>query len=243
MILGNYLQLLCSGILFSPCLLTMFHKISHNMKIAVLNLHKNGILPLPDILASVGFSKSTFYCVLQLWQDTGNVVSHQHGNKARCPHLLHFNNVQYLLQLVWHWPEWFLDELLNLLKWNHFVSVHYTTIQQELEHAGMSCKKLKIIAKGCNEPLQNDYMQHMAMYSPEQLGFLDKTSKNDKTPGWQYGRGRRGRQAQIKQVFVQGWQLSAEGLLTVDRIVASTVVQGSMKWDGCHECDFVGTRA
>jgi hypothetical protein len=47
----------------------------------------------------------------------------------------------------------------------------------------MSCKKLKIIAKEHNEPLQNDYMRHMAQYSPGQLGFLDETSKNDKTPG------------------------------------------------------------
>jgi hypothetical protein len=47
----------------------------------------------------------------------------------------------------------------------------------------MSRKKLKIIAKERNEPLHNDYMQHMAQYSSEQLGFLDKTSKNDKTPG------------------------------------------------------------
>ncbi|KAF8229009.1 hypothetical protein L208DRAFT_1483240, partial [Tricholoma matsutake] len=37
-----------------------FHKISHDVKIAALNLHENGILPLLDILASVGFSESTF---------------------------------------------------------------------------------------------------------------------------------------------------------------------------------------
>jgi hypothetical protein len=95
-----------------------------------------------------------------------------------------------------------LDELLNLLKRNRFVSVHYTTIDRELERAGMSHKKLKIIAKERNEPLRNDYMRRMAKYSPEQLGFLDETSKNDKTPGRRYGRGRKGRRAQMKQVFV-----------------------------------------
>jgi len=36
----------------------------------------------------------------------------------------------------------------------------------------------------------------------------------------------------MKQVFVQGQWLSAEGLLTVEGIVASTVIEGSMKWDG-----------
>lgn len=72
-----------------------------------------------------------------------------------------------------------------------------------------------IIAKERNEPLRNDYMRRMAQYSPEQLGFLDETSKNDKTPGRRYGRGRRGRRAQMKQVFVRGRRLSAEGLFSV----------------------------
>jgi transposase len=210
----------------------MFRKISRDVKIAALNLHENGILPLPDILACVGFSESTFYRILRLWRETGEVVSHRHGNKAGHPRILHFDDVQYLLRLVQHRPDWFLDELLNLLKRNRFVSVHYTTIHRELDRAGMSRKKLKIIAKEHNEPLRNDYMRHMAMYSPEQLGFLDETSKNDKTPGRRYGRGRRGRRAQMKQVFVRGRRLSAEGLLTVEGIVASTVVEGSMKRDG-----------
>ena len=36
----------------------------------------------------------------------------------------------------------------------------------------------------------------------------------------------------MKQVFVRGRRLSAEGLLTVEGIMASTVVEGSMKQDG-----------
>ena len=36
----------------------------------------------------------------------------------------------------------------------------------------------------------------------------------------------------MKQVFVQGRRLSAEGLLTVEGIRASTVVEGSMKREG-----------
>ena len=68
-------------------------------------------------------------------------------------------------------------------------------------------------------------MQQMAQYSPE-------TSKNDKTPSRRYGRARRGRRTQMKQKFVRGRRLSAEGLLTIEGIVASTVVEGSMKRDG-----------
>jgi len=210
----------------------MFRKISRDVKIAALNLYEGEVLPLPDILACVGFSERTFYRVLKLWRETGDVVSHRRAARTGRPRLLHYDDIQYLLRLVQHRPDWFLDELLNLLKINRFVSVHYTTIYRELERAGMSRKKLKIIAKERNEPLRNDYMRHMARYSPEQLGFLDETSKNDKTPGRRYGRGKKGRRAQMKQVFVRGRRLSAEGLLTVEGIVASTVVEGSMKREG-----------
>jgi hypothetical protein len=96
----------------------------------------------------------------------------------------------------------------------------------------MSHKKLKIIAKERNKPLQHDCMWHMEQYSPKQLGFLDETSKNDKAPGQRYGWGKKRICTQMKQVFVWGWWLSAEGLMTAEGIVASTVVEGSMKWEG-----------
>jgi transposase len=136
----------------------MFHKISCDIKIAALNLHESGILPLPDILACVGFSECPFYRVLKLWKETGDIVPHQHGNHKGRPCLLHCDDIQYLLWLIRHRPDWFLDELLNLLEHNHFISSHYTTIHRELKNAGMSHKKLKIIAKERNKPLQHDCM-------------------------------------------------------------------------------------
>lgn len=214
----------------------MFRKISRDVKIAALNLHENGLLPLKDILACVGFSEGTFYRTLRLWRETGDVVTHRHGDPRRGRfRLLHHDDIQYLLRLIQHRPDWFLDELLNLLQHNRFISVHYTTIHRELQRAGMSYKKLKVIAKERNEPLRNDYMRSMAQYTPEQLGFLDETSKNDKTIARRNGRGKKGTRAQMKQVFVRGRRLSAEGLLTINGIVASTVVEGSMKRAGFLE--------
>ncbi|KAF8229952.1 hypothetical protein L208DRAFT_1155431, partial [Tricholoma matsutake] len=129
----------------------MFCKISRDVKIAALNLYENDTLPLSDILACAGFSECTFYRVLKLWRETGDVVSHQHGNCIGQPRLLHYDDIQYLLHLVQHRPDWFLNEFPKLLKHNHFVLVHYMTIFPELERAGMSHKKLKIIAKERNE--------------------------------------------------------------------------------------------
>ncbi|KAJ8592898.1 hypothetical protein M405DRAFT_811956, partial [Rhizopogon salebrosus TDB-379] len=87
----------------------------------------------------------TFWCILKLWRETGDVGSI--SNRIRgCPRILQCGDVLYLIRLVRHRPEWFLDELLVLLDTNHFVSVHYATIHRELKRVGVSPKKLKRIA-------------------------------------------------------------------------------------------------
>ena len=67
----------------------------------------------------------------------------------------------------------------------------------------------------------------MAQYEPEELGFLDETSKDERTTGWKNGRLKKGTRATKKQVFVRGHRLSALGLLTIDGMMAVSVVEGS----------------
>jgi transposase len=95
------------------------------------------------------------------------------------PRTLHFDDVNYLLRLVSHWPDWFLDELQDLLKTNQFISVHYVTIYRELECAGISLKKLKKLAKERDDEKRADFIRCMAQYEPDELGFLDETSKDE----------------------------------------------------------------
>ncbi|KAF8235920.1 hypothetical protein L208DRAFT_1253972 [Tricholoma matsutake] len=68
----------------------------------------------------------------------------------------------------------------------------------------------------------------MAQYQPEQLGFLDEVSKDERTSARRRGRSMKGFRAVKKGVFVRGRRFSAEGLLTVDGMVSNTVVEGSM---------------
>ena len=123
----------------------------------------------------------------------GNVVNHMHGFHG-CPRLM-FDDVQYLLCLIHHCLDWFLDELTDLLQENHFISIHFTTILQELARAGYSVKKLKRIATERSEEKRAAFVYRIAEYTQEQLGFLDKTSKDEKTPGCCSGRVKRGRRA------------------------------------------------
>jgi transposase len=117
----------------------MYRKISWGVKLAAIHLHEHQLLSLENILACVGFSESTFWRILKLWRETSDIVSISNRIRGR-PRVLQCDDVLYLIRLVRHRPEWFLDELLVLLDTNHFVSVHYATIHHELERVGVSSK-------------------------------------------------------------------------------------------------------
>jgi transposase len=204
-----------------------YRKISRDIKLAAIRLYERELLSLDDILDCVGFHERTFYRILALWRETGDVVRHNFGAPGR-PRILHFDDIDYLLRLIRQRPDWFLDELLNLLRSNRFISVHYTTVHNALIRAGVSLKKLKKIASERNEDARNEFIGHMAMYDPEELGFLDETSKNEKTAARSKGRARKGQRAVMQQHFIRGHRLSATALLTVNGISVTRVVEGSM---------------
>jgi transposase len=204
-----------------------FHKISADCKLAAIRLFETNQLSLETILECCGFSERTWYRIRELWRNTGNVVRPGKTRRGRLRNL-NTDDVQYLTHLVRCNPDYFLDELLGLLQKNRFISVHYTTIMRELERAGMSRKKLKRIALERDEERRASFIARMAQYQPEELGFLDETSKDERTTSRRYGRSKKGKRAQKKQVFVRGRRTTTEALLTTDGIAARTVVEGSM---------------
>jgi len=204
-----------------------YRKISRDLKLAAIRLYERDLLPLEDILDCVGFSERTFELIQSLWNRTGDVVKHHFGTQGH-PRLLHLDDIDYLLCLVHQRPDWFLDELLHLLETNHFICVNYVTIHRTLVRAGASLKKLKKIAMECNEAGRNAFIQHMTQYNPDELGFIDETSKNEKTAARSHGHARKGQRAEMRQHFVCGHRLTATSLLTVNGIATSKVIEGSM---------------
>lgn len=216
-----------------------FRKISADCKMAAIRLHDNGQLELETILGCCGFSERTWYRILKLYRETGNVVATGPNRRGRL-RTLDTEDINYLLRLVQQNPDYFLDELLTRLNTNQFISVHFTTIFRELERAGMSHKKLKHIAVERNEERHADFVIQMAQYQAEEIGFLDETSKDYRTPSRVYGRSRKGKRAHKKHPFVRGRRVSTEVLLTLDGISAGTVVEGSMtKETFLHYLEFI----
>lgn len=211
---------------FMLLLITMYRKISCDMKITAIWLYEQELLALDDILDCCGF----WYQILKLWRETGDIVPPNCSLRGHL-HTLDHNNVQYLCQLIHQNPDYFLEELLYLLKTNHFISVNYITIYHELERTGVSCKKHKCIALKQNKPHQANFICCMAKYSPDEVGFLDEMLKDEREIGRRYGRSLRGTHAVKKQVSMQGCHTSMEALLSLDGIIVDMVVEGSMTKD------------
>ena len=205
-----------------------YRTISLDVKLAAIRLYERELLPMEDILDCCRLSRRTFFRILKLWRTTGDVVNHTYAGSRGNHRVLVTDDVQYLLRLVRHRPDWFQDELAGHLLKNRFISVHFSTICRELKCAGFSLKKLRKIASERSEEKRAEFVYRMAQYTPEQLGFIDETSKDDRVPGRRRGYARKGQRARRKQVFVRGHRLSGTGLLTLDGMVASTVVEGSM---------------
>jgi len=64
----------------------------------------------------------------------------------------------------------------------------------------------------------------MARYEPEEFIFIDKTSKDERTPVKRYGRAPRSERASIIGPFVRGKQLSAVAAMSTDGVIAGKVV-------------------
>jgi transposase len=155
-------------------------RISSDVKVAAINLYNCDLLELEDILDCCGFSRSTFFRSLCLWRETGSVTKPSSLLRGR-PRVLATEDLQYILQLVRARPDWFLDELLGLLDRSRFISVHFKTIHDELSRCGVSHKLLKRLAADRSAALRADFIHQMSFYRADQLGFIDETSKNDKT--------------------------------------------------------------
>jgi len=99
-------------------------RISRDLKLASIRRYERGLVRLQDILECCEFSERTFYRILKLWRETGDVVNHSQGVRGR-PRLLDREDIDYIIRLVRANPGYFLDELLSLVKNNRFISVHY----------------------------------------------------------------------------------------------------------------------
>lgn len=155
-----------------------YRYISDDVKIAAIKLWQNGYMELSDILYVVGFSKATFYHVLDLYNRTGEVSKPPSITRGRL-RTLQREDTDYLVALIQHSPALFLDEPQTLLSETRLIAVHITLIHRKLARLNILTKLMKKKASEPNPLLCADFIPHVcAEYTAEQLMFTDESSKN-----------------------------------------------------------------
>ena len=77
------------------------HRISPDVKLAAIRLYERQLLPLCQIPECVGFSRRTFFRILSLFNETGEVAKPR-SLALSCPRVFNHEDINYLLQLVYH---------------------------------------------------------------------------------------------------------------------------------------------
>ena len=99
-------------------------------------------------------------------------MQHTYGIRGR-PRILHFEDLHYLLRLVRHQPDWFLDGVLDLLNDNRLVAAHLPITYCEPARAGISRKRLKKTAREQNEERRADFIRRMAQYAVRSIQYCN----------------------------------------------------------------------
>ena len=73
----------------------VYRAIHRDVKIAAIQLFERQLLPLNDILLCCGFSRRTFFRILKIWRETGDVIIERvmYGRYRS----LHQTDIHYLL--------------------------------------------------------------------------------------------------------------------------------------------------
>jgi hypothetical protein len=164
-----------------------------------------------------------------------------------------FNKV--LIQLINERKDWFLDELVSEMARRTSKVVSIPTLWRSLEICGITRKKVCIniicmsiiflfeylvitilflnnklekAAKERSEILRANYILTIGThYNPNQLIFLDESSKDERTLSRQYGYSLKNTRAIQKVVFLRGTRYTILPALSLDGILAVDIMVGS----------------
>ncbi len=121
------------------------------------------------------------------------------------PRLLNGDMTYDLYTLLQEAPEMYLSEIQDWIALSHEVHISKTALHENIRDAGLSFKLLCRAAEERDEDFRVEWKQDInAHFTASQMIFVDKTSKDDRTIYWHYGRSVAGHRASINANFMRG---------------------------------------
>ncbi|GBC10608.1 hypothetical protein RclHR1_09770011 [Rhizophagus clarus] len=138
------------------------------------------------------------------------------------------DDIKILQELVKDKIDWYLDELVGELEVRIGKLVSIPTLWRSLVYCKISRKKLHCVTYKWNELLRSTFIAKVGReYKPEQLIFMDETSKDECTLSRGYGYSLKNTFATKKNVFVRGVQYTILPALLLQGIIAVDIMEGS----------------
>lgn len=213
----------------------VYRHISADMKQRALQLIELG-WDTHEIAAILGVSEKS----IGRWEDnyaTSGVVNPKSPLRGR-PRILNTEIVDELRQLIEETPSLFLDEISEWLALMHDTRISVSALQDNLQDLALTRKVMRRAAAERDDAHRAEWILNVTTnYRPEQILFLDESSKDDRTLIRKYGRAPSGEDPVLHASLQRGVCYSILPALTLKGYIALRVVEGSV--DGSEFVDFV----
>lgn len=134
-----------------------------------------------------------------------------------------------LIETLLDEPEAYLAEIQDWVELSFDIHLDVSTIHRIVEDLGFTFKFLRKVASERDPLAREEWMAYMqATFVPEQLVFVDESSKDDRTIFRYRGRAPAGQRVQIEADFVRGDRYSILASITYHGYLPPRIVEGSV---------------
>ncbi|KAK3735150.1 hypothetical protein QZH41_010929 [Actinostola sp. cb2023] len=191
-------------------------------RVVMLTLKGLGVKEISDrLLVGKTFVKK----VRLFYQQTGSVAYDETNNRGKSRSLTAWEQLV-IRRIIEQNPGLYLDEIAE---WFYSMIGHQIktpTLHKYLLRMGLSRKKLHVIANQRSEERRAEYRRKIADYHPDQLLFIDESSKDDRTFQRQYAWDLKGHKISRKGNFTRGTRFSVLCAISSKQTEMAHVIEG-----------------
>ncbi|GBB93508.1 hypothetical protein RclHR1_21840002 [Rhizophagus clarus] len=122
----------------------------------------------------------------------------------------------------------YLDELVKEIENRINKTISTSTLSRYLDYCGITRKKLTKLAREKNELLRSAFISKIgSQYRPDQLIFIDESSKDERTLNRSYGYSNRGCKLQHNVIFLREKRYTILSALLLDGYIAVDIIEGN----------------
>jgi transposase len=204
-------------------------RLHHSLKARIPILHARKY-NIPSICEVLGVKKTAVYTALQDYRLYG-VPWKPHGCvPLGRPRSLNGIQMREFREIRKRYPTAYYDELRSLLALESKIFTSPASISRMHRRLRLSRKKAVLHAGEANPLLQAVFMNRVGrlVTDPYQLMFIDESAKDEHTVIRRHAYGLAGERIELNAPFVRGKRYSVLPVLTLDGIIAQTIVEGSI---------------